>query len=309
MLAAAEREDRVMALQAQAARRPRLQVRKLNPALGAEVRGLDMRDALDDATFDELHAAWMENLVLVFPGQHVSDAEHVAFTRRFGEPEIFHQKIIKSQRVPEIFRVANVDEDDRLLPPSDLTVRQLSSAQMWHTDSSYRPVPSMGSLLRGLEVVQEGGETLFTNMYLVWERLPERLKRQVEGRKARHNFEYIRVLRGLPPVSEEERQAMPPVWQPMTRRHPVTGRTSLYISVIYNDEVEGMEPDEAKRFVAELADFAGQPEFVYRHRWTADDLVMWDNRCTMHQVTPYDPAKRRVMHRTTIVGDGPVIAA
>jgi len=287
----------------------RLQVKRLNPALGAEVRGFDLRRPLDAETSAELRAAWMDNLVLVFPGQPLTDAEHVAFTRHFGEPEIFHQKIIKSQRVPEIFRVANVGEDDRLLPPSDLVVRQLSSAQMWHTDSSYRPIPSMGSLLRGLEVVREGGETLFTNMYLVWERLPERLRRQVEGRKARHNFEYIRVLRGLPPVSEEERKAMPPVWQPMTRRHPVTGRTSLYISVIYNDEVEGMSPEEAKRFIGELSDFAGRPEFVYRHRWSPDDMVLWDNRCTMHQVTPYDPMKRRVMHRTTIVGDGPVIPA
>ena len=294
---------------AESAARTRLQVKRLNPALGAEVRGFDLRKPLDAETSAELRAAWMDNLVLVFPGQPLTDAEHVAFTRHFGEPEIFHQKIIKSERVPEIFRVANVGEDDRLLPPTDLVVRQLSSAQMWHTDSSYRPVPSMGSLLRGLEVVREGGETLFTNMYLVWERLPERLKRQVEGRRARHNFEYIRVLRGLPPVSEEERRAMPPVWQPMTRRHPVTGRVSLYISVIYNDEVEGMSPDEAKRFVGELAEFAGRPEFVYRHRWSPDDMVLWDNRCTMHQVTPYDPAKRRVMHRTTIVGDGPVIPA
>ena len=298
-----------MAVQAEAASRPRLAVRRLGAALGAEVRGIDLRGPIDDEVFAELHAAWMEHLVLAFPDQPIDDAAHVAFTRRFGEPEIFHQKIIKSARVPEIFRVANVGEDDRLLPPSDLTVRQLSSAQLWHTDSSYRPTPSMGSLLRGLEVVKQGGETLFTNMYLVWDKLPERLKRQVEGRKARHNFEYLRVLRGLPPVSDEERAAMPPVWQPMTRRHPVSGRTSLYISTIYNDEVEGMSPDEAKRFIGELAEFSGRPEFVYRHRWSKDDLVLWDNRCTMHQVTPYDPAERRVLHRTTIVGDGPVIAA
>ena len=102
---------------------------------------------------------------------------------------------------------------------------------------------------------------------------------------------------------------MPPVWQPMCRRHPVTGRTSLYISPIYNDGIEGMPDDEARSLIAELIDFAERPEFVYRHSWSSDDIVMWDNRCTMHHVTPYDLGERRVMHRTTIVGDGPVVAA
>ena len=102
---------------------------------------------------------------------------------------------------------------------------------------------------------------------------------------------------------------MPPVWQPMRRRHPVTGRTSLYISPIYNDAIEGLADDDAITLVNELTEFAARPEFVYRHRWSSDDVVMWDNRCTMHRVMPYDFGERRVMHRTTIVGDGPVIAA
>lgn len=291
------------------AQRSPIQVVPTGAALGAEVHGLDLRQPMDRETFQAVHAAWMQHLVLIFPGQAISDAEHVAFGRQFGELEIFHQGIIKSTRVPEIFRVANTDEDGNLRPPSDETVRQLSSAQLWHTDSSYRPNPSMGSILRGLEVVREGGETLFANMYAVWEALPPDWKRKVEGRRARHNFEYLRVLRDLPPVSEAERAAMPPVWQPMVRRHPVTGRPSLYISVIYNDEVEGMAPAEAKAFVEQLAAFAGQPRFVYRHKWRPHDVVMWDNRCTIHQVTPWDPSLRRVLHRTTIVGDGPPIAA
>ena len=101
---------------------------------------------------------------------------------------------------------------------------------------------------------------------------------------------------------------MPPVWQPMVRRHPVTGRKSLYISPIYNDEVEGMSPGAAKRLIDDLTGFAAQARFVYRHRWETDDVLLWDNRCTMHAVTPHDPRERRVMHRTTIVGDAPVLA-
>ena len=119
----------------------------------------------------------------------------------------------------------------------------------------------------------------------------------------------MHTLASLKPLTEEEKAAMPPVWQPMVRRHPVTGRHSLYISPIYNDEIEGMAPADAQRLIAELVEFAAQPRFVYRHRWEPDDVVMWDNRCTMHQVTPHDPRERRVMHRTTIVGTEPVLAA
>jgi alpha-ketoglutarate-dependent taurine dioxygenase len=296
-----------MALQAEQANR--VSVRALHPALGAEVRGIDLRGPVDQASFRAVHDAWMAHLVLVFPDQPISDAEQVAFTRRFGTPEIFHQQHLKSTRVPEIFRVANVDEDGKLLAQSDPVVSQLSLTRLWHTDSSYRPVPAMGSLLHGIEVSRTGGATCFTNMYAVYDALPERLRRQVEGRRARHNFEHLHTLTKLKPVTEAERAAMPPVWQPMVRRHPVTGRKSLYISPIYHDEIEGMTPEAADALIEELAGFAGRPEFVYEHRWETDDVVLWDNRCTMHRVTPYDPGERRVMHRTTIVGDGPVIAA
>ncbi len=259
--------------------------------------------------FRELHDIWMEHLVLVFPEQHVSDEEHVTFTRAFGEPEIFHQKIIKSRRVPEIFRVSNVDDDDNLMPPDHPTVQQVSLAQLWHTDSSYLAVPCVGALLHGVEVSRTGGETQFTNLYAVYDALPEHLKAQIEGRRARHNFGNMHTLRDLKPMTEEEKAAVPAVWQPMVRRHPVTGRKSLYISPIYNDEVEGMSPAEGKRLIDELTAFAEQERFVYRHRWEPDDVLMWDNRCTMHQVTPFDPRERRVMHRTTIVGTEPVLAA
>ena len=287
----------------------RLQVRPLSPALGAEVRGVDMGKPVDPATFAELHEAWMQHLVIVLPQQHVSDEQHVAFTRSFGAPEIFHQKIIKSKNMREIFRVSNVDDEGQLMPPDHPTVTQLSLAQFWHTDSSYLEVPCTGALLHGVEVSRSGGETEFTNMYLVYEALPESLRRQVDGRKARHNFEHMHTLKSLRPMTAEERAAVPPVWQPMVRIHPVTRRKSLYISPIYNDEVEGMSPAAGKALVTELSEFAGQRRFVYRHRWETDDVLIWDNRCTMHQVTAFDPRERRVMHRTTVVGDAPVVAA
>jgi len=286
-----------------------LTVRKLHAALGAEVRGVDMRQPLDAATCRELQDIWMEHLVLVFPDQRVTDAEHVAFTRYFGEPEIFHQKIIRSERVKEIFRVSNVDEDGNLMPPDHPVAQQVSLAQFWHTDSSYRQIPCTGALLHGVEVSRTGGETQFTNLYLVYDALPEALKKQIDGRKARHDFGHLHTLATLKPLTDDEKAAMPPVWQPMVRKHPVTGRKSLYISPIYNDAVEGMAPDEALTLIADLTKFAADPRFVYRHRWETDDVVIWDNRCTMHQVTPFDPGERRIMHRTTITGQDPVLAA
>jgi alpha-ketoglutarate-dependent taurine dioxygenase len=290
------------------ATRSRLSVRKLHPALGAEVRGLDMRNA-DPDLLQEVHDLWMEHLVLVFPGQHVTDEQHVAFTRLLGKPEIFHQDIIKSARVPEIFRVSNVDDQGVLMPPDHPVAKQVALAQFWHTDSSYLQVPCTGALLHGIEVSRTGGETQFTNMYMVYEQLPERLKQQVEDRKARHNFGNLHTLTKLKEMTEEEKAKVPAIWQPMVRRHPVTGRKSLYISPIYNDEVEGMDQASAKQLIDELTAFAGLDRFVYSHRWETDDIVMWDNRCTMHAVTPFDPRERRVMHRTTIVGAEPVIPA
>jgi len=270
-----------------------------------------MRRPLDAATVQAVSDAWMKHLVLVFPDQRITDQEHVAFTRHFGDPEIFHQTSLhlRSERAREIFLVSNVDDQNRVMRPSEPSQKQLSSSRMWHTDSSYRPTPSVGSLLHGIEISRTGGITQFINMYMVYDELPESLKRQVEGRKARHDFSMLSRLVGSPPPTEAEKAAMPPVWHPLVRRHPVTHAKSLYVSSIYNDAVEGLEDGPARRLIEELSAFAEQPKYMYRHEWEPHDVLMWDNRCTVHAVTPHDPNERRVMHRTTIVGREPVMAA
>jgi taurine dioxygenase len=285
-------------------------VKARHPALGAEIRGVDMHRPLEGETLQSIKDAWTKHLVVVFPDQDISDQEHVAFTRHFGEPEIFHQTSLnlRSDRVKEIFLVSNVDEQNHLLAPSEPSQKQLSSSRQWHTDSSYRPMPSMGSLLHGIEISRTGGITQFINMYMVYEELPESLRRQVEGRRARHDFSMLSRLVGSPPPTEKEKAAMPPVWHPMVRRHPVSGRKCLYISSIYNDAVEGLDDKPARQLIEDLSDFAAQPKYMYRHMWEPHDVLMWDNRCTVHAVTPHDPAERRVMHRTTIVGREPVVA-
>ncbi len=284
-------------------------VRKLHPALGAAVTGIDMRVPPDADLLRQLHAIWMEHLVLVFPDQNITDAQHVAFSRAWGGLEVHHQKIIRSRFLPEIFRVANVGEDGTLLPPEHPTVRQVSLAQFWHTDSSFREKPSIGSILHGLEIVRSGGETHFANMYAVYDALPESLKRRIRGRRALHDFGHLHKLAQLQPLTEAERHAMPPIWQPLVRVHPETGRTSLYISPIYNDEIEGLPQTEARELLRDLQEFAAEPRFVYCHRWEPHDIVQWDNRCTIHRATAFDPTQRRAMHRTTIAGIAPVLAA
>ena len=170
-------------------------------------------------------------------------------------------------------------------------------------------MPAMGSLLHGVEVSRTGGLTCFTNMYEVYKALPAALRKKVEGKKCRHDFEHLSRITGAKKPTAEERASMPAVWQPMVRLHPVTKLNSLYISPIYNDKIEGMKDSDAVELLAELTEFSGQDKFVYKHKWETDDVLMWDNRCTMHIVTPHDPNERRVMHRTTIVGEEPVLPA
>ncbi|MEZ5853467.1 MAG: TauD/TfdA family dioxygenase [Hyphomicrobiaceae bacterium] len=221
---------------------------------------------------------------------------------------MFHQNIIKSKFVAEIFRVANTDEDGKLMPPEHPTIKRLSgfgSGIQFNTAKS-----RVGMMLHGIEVSRTGGITCFTNMCTRCGRGFAREPESQGGAGARVGLGMLARELGAREPTEAERQAMPPVWQPMVRKHPVAGRAALYISPIYNDKIEGMADDEgpgahrqdwpvlqAKR--SSSTSIAGAPH----------DILMWDNRCTMHYVTPHDPMERRVMHRTTIAGDAPVIAA
>ncbi|MGY9057862.1 MAG: TauD/TfdA dioxygenase family protein [Alphaproteobacteria bacterium] len=281
----------------------------VHQAIGAEVKGLDMSQPLGTASAKELRKAWVHYKVLVVHNQPISDAQHVAFSQNFGDLEVHHQSIIRDGALPEIFKVSNVDENDKIRSPSDSTMAQLLTTKIWHTDSSFRVNPALGSILHGVEVVDEGGETCFTNMEAVLEAMPADLLSRIEGRSCRHDFEHLSRIAATRKPTAEEMAVMPPVWQPMIRVHPVTGVKSLYISPIYNDAIEGLDEAETKEILDSLFELASEGRFVYEHKWDKDDIVMWDNRATMHRIYPYDPHKRRVMHRTTVVGDGPVVAA
>jgi alpha-ketoglutarate-dependent taurine dioxygenase len=283
-------------------------IMRRHPLIGAEIRGVDL-GRVDDEAFRRIYNAWLEHLMLVFPGQDVTDDEQIAFARRFGELEIHPSREHRSCRHPEIYRVSNVDERGNIMPQESKGWRYMNLTWLWHTDSSFRELPSMGSILHGIEVPPEGGDTLFANMYAVYEALPDAMKERIRGLRVLHSHDQVLSHDQKLKDANEDYTKLPPVRHPLVRRHPVTGRLSLFLSPHTMERIEGLAEDESRALLEGLTAFATQDRFVYRHKWQMDYVIFWDNRCTMHAVLPYDAADlRRVMHRTTIVGDGPVLA-
>jgi taurine dioxygenase len=290
----------------------RLRVRERHPLIGAEVRGLDLAEPLDPQTFDTLHALWMQHQVLIFPGQSITDEAHIAFGRRFGELEIHPSLAHRSSRNREIYRVSNVDEAGNIIPAEETAWQYINLSWLWHTDSSFREIPSKGSILHGIETTNEGGNTRFANMVAAYEDLDEALRRRLEGLRVVHDHDFIiKQSKELAAKADKGRyDALPPVVHPLVQVHPVTRRRSLFLSPHTMVGIEGMPHGAGRALLDELIAHAIQPRYVYRHVWSRDDVIMWDNRCTMHSVEPFDNARvRRIMHRVTLVGEAPPIAA
>lgn len=280
-----------------------LTTRKLHPNIGIEVRGVDLRQPLHAARIEELRALWRQYLVLVFPEQRLTEDQQMAFTRCFGDLDVTVEDDKKSTRNPEVLRIGNVDEDGRKLGPDHPIVMYYKALTTpWHTDGSYRAVPSFASMLHALEVVPEGGETCFANAIAAYDALPEEVKERVAGKYMVHSYEFTRHYEDrLPPLSAKERADFPPATHPVVRRHE-DGRKSLYVSGNVAYYVGGMPLEEGKALHRFLLDWVTKPEFVYTHRWKVGDVVLWDNRPTLHRVLPYDPKHRRVLQRTELKG-------
>ncbi|HEY7540620.1 MAG TPA: TauD/TfdA family dioxygenase [Methylomirabilota bacterium] len=282
-----------------------LETRPLHPLLGVEIVGVDVRHA-DAGVFARIADAFEEHSVLLFRGQTLDDEAQIAFSRRFGPLETTIRTVVSHVRYrPEISNLANVDSDDRLIPRGDRRNLFNAGNQMWHTDSSFKRVPAHASLLSGREVPPAGGETEFASMRVAYERLPEAIRRTLEGRVAIHSFEYSRGLVGDGLLSPEDAAQVPPVPQALVRANPVNGRKAFFVAS-HACEIVGMPTDEARALIRELLERATAPDRVYTHRWRPGDLVMWDNRCVLHRGRPWDESRyRRVMHRTTVAGEGP----
>jgi taurine dioxygenase len=278
-------------------------VRPVDAVLGAEVRGLDVRRLTAD-TFAAIHRAWLDRAVLLFRDQTLTDEDLVSFSRRFGDldqapVQETGQRFVEG--IPEIYVISNVVRDGA--PIGSLGAGEA----VWHTDMSYLPDPPKASALYALEVPAEGGDTSFCSMYAAWEGLPPPLRRRAEGLRVKHDGTYNSggyVRQGVTPTDDP--RAAPGTVHPLVVAHPESGRRALYLGRRRNAYIEGMALADSDALLDEIWDYATRDAFTWRHRWRAGDLVLWDNRCTMHRRDAFDPAARRVMHRTQIKGDRPI---
>ncbi len=277
--------------------------RPLHDSFGAEIVGIDLRNPLSAARQAELIDQFHNHGVLLFRGQDLSPEQQIEFSRAFGPLEIHVQTDFLLRGHPEIFIISNVVEDGR-------PIGAIDCALSWHSDSSYIANPSLGSLLYGVAVPPEGANTYFAGMYAPYEALPGEMKRRLVGLKAVHHYERLQqALFPHKPLTDAQRALTPPIAHPIVRRHPVTGRQSLYLGGAVIAGVEGLPKAEGIALVEELVAFATSDRFVYKHIWQQGDLVAWDNRCTMHRGSRYNLQQYiRRMHRTTILGNGPPAA-
>ena len=279
-------------------------VSRLHPHIGAEITGVDLRQPLDETSFEVIREAWNRHSVLVLRDQRIGDEQQVEFARRFGALEETTFTVAADN--PYIYKLSNVDDDGNVLPIGSRKRLFLDVNARWHTDSSFRPIPAMGSILSGRKVPEkEHGDTAFASMRVGYETLPEEKRRALAGLVAVHDYGYSVSLFDDGLIPRNEMDSVPPVRHPLVRTHPPTGLKSLFVSG-HIERIEGMPVEEGRALVAELIEWCTRPEYVYRHRWRQYDLVMWDNRCALHRATVIPSTEPRLMHRATIAGEGPV---
>ena len=280
-------------------------VKKLHDNIGVSIEGIDL-SSLDEVSFQKIKKLWLEHLVIVFPNQNISDEDHIKFGKRFGDLEVHPSLSHRSSKNPEIYRVSNVDENGDIIPNKETSWQYLKQSWLWHTDSSFRKIPSNGSILHGISTTNEGGNTLFANMYKAYEDLDQSLKDKIKNLKVIHDHDHIISL--SKELSERKNKGhydkLDPVIHPLVRRHPSTKKPSLFLSPHTMVSIQNYDNKKGRELLDQLTDHSIQPQYVYKHSWTNHDIVMWDNRCTMHSVEPFDNNNiKRIMHRVTLVGD------
>jgi taurine dioxygenase len=277
----------------------RIQVIPTGAALAAEVRGVDLR-RIDDSAFAAIHRAWLDHLVVLFRGQDLDDDDLIAFSRRFGDLDLAPiqengRRFVEGH--PEIYVVSNVIENG-------VAIGSLGAGEaVWHTDMSYLADPPKASMLYAIEVPPAGGNTGFTNMYRAYEELPDALRRRIAGLRLKHDGTFNSggyVRQGI--VATDDPVASPGTYHPIVCTHPETGRRCLYLGRRRNAYIEALSLAESEALLDELWQHATRHELNWYNTRRAGDLVLWDNRCTMHRRDPFDAATRRIMHRTQMKG-------
>jgi alpha-ketoglutarate-dependent 2,4-dichlorophenoxyacetate dioxygenase len=270
----------------------------LGPGFAAELRGVTLADVASDASvYAAVRAAFEEHSVLVFRGQQVTDELQLAFSRRFGPPEVTK---VGSQGTGSHFVILSTIGPDGKVVPADhrLSLRNKAN-QLWHTDSSFKRVPALTSILSGRIIPENGGETEYVSTRLAFERLDPSLRDRLQNSFAWHDYAHSRSQIAPDLASPEERAALPPQCWRMVWKNPVNGRGAIYLAS-HAYAVEGMPPSEGKKLIDELMALATAPGTSYLHRWRKGDVVMWDNRATMHRGRPWPAHEARLMVRTTI---------
>jgi taurine dioxygenase len=280
-------------------------VRKCDAACGAEIV-FDLSRPIDEPAFGEIERLFHDNIMVFFRDQRLSEDQHIALSRRFGELEIHIVEKYLLPGHPEILLISNVRNE------AGEHIGLADAGFTWHTDTSYRRRPSRCSLLYAKEVPERDGtplgDTVFANTVAAYEALPEAMKRRLAGLKAIHRYSMRRRIENSPrpKLTAAQLAETPDIAHPIVRTHPSTGKKALYVTAGECIGIEGMPEDEALQLIAELDAHCVRPEFCYRHHWRVGDLVMWDNASAMHlAICDYALPERRLMHRTTVIGSEP----
>ena len=279
-----------------------IKVTPLTPAFAARIDGADITRPVDDSTWAEIRAAFDEHSVLLFRGQALDDEKQIAFSRRFGSLEV--TRSMNPAAGTPFARQSNLDiKTGDVIPPDDRRMVYQLANMLWHSDSSFKPVPSLCSLLSARIVPREGGATEFASTRCAYPALPDELRRRVESAVAVHDFSWSRdqVRPGF--FTAKERAEYPPVRHLLVRRNPVNGREALFLGA-HASHIVGLPMEDGRALLKELLEHVTQPQFCYRHEWQEGDLIIWDNRCVLHRATPFDTTcHKRLMQRTTVSGD------
>lgn len=282
-------------------RTPEIEIVPLSDALGAEVRGLDLTRDIDDASFAIIEQAWSDHLVLLFRDVRLSEDDQVRFARRFGalqgrpRPAAMRAES-GAVRHPEIMLVSNIRENGKL-------IGSLPDGEMqFHSDMCYIEKPAKGTFLYAIEIPTQGGDTLFLNTYKAYETLPADIKARIDGRRALNVFLYGSTSRE---GNKPDLAVHPNHIHPVVRTHPETRRKALFINRLMTWSIEGMAAEESAALLDRLFDHMENPAFIYEHKWRVGDLILWDNRCTLHARTDFSDQERRLLRRVVIQGDAP----
>lgn len=281
-----------------------LKIRKLEEHIGAEVQGVDITSPIDTEIFERLRGALCEYGVLVFHDQAITDAEHIRFSEGFGPLEMTMANDPIGDGGP-IGRISNLDENGTIIPPEDPRTLYTVANTLWHSDGSFKRVPLRGSLLSAKIVPPEGGDTEFASLTAAYAALPEQQQQEIADLVVEHSIAHSRAQIAPNLMSEAFQKDTPPVNQRLVRTIPETGRRALLVGS-YTTRVHGLPTEAGEALLASLLEWSTQPQFVYRHAWRVNDLVVYDNRCCLHRGRSWDRGKyKRLLHRTTLAGAGP----